>query len=143
MSRLRRDGTAEPVSRDQIPGANADREIFIFSDVQSRITIEEGRGYNNFVPVLGGDGTKIAPPRDLFDQPLGERSCIRGKLADHIEDPVALSPEGVILVTSPGTESSYPRPPPIVETLFQLTTSRIGNLTRLIHTLLAICVTVP
>ena len=30
MSRLTRDGTAEPVSRDQIPGANADREIFIF-----------------------------------------------------------------------------------------------------------------
>ena len=77
----------------------------------SRSTIEERRGYNKFVPVLGGDGTKIAPPRDLFDQPLGERSYIRGKLADHVEDPVALSPEGVILVTSPGTESSYPRPP--------------------------------
>ena len=30
MSRLTRDGTAEPVSRDQIPGANADREILIF-----------------------------------------------------------------------------------------------------------------
>ena len=30
MSRLTRDGTAEPVSRDQILGANADREIFIF-----------------------------------------------------------------------------------------------------------------
>ena len=26
------------------------------------------RGCNKFVPVLGGDGTKIAPPRDLFDQ---------------------------------------------------------------------------
>ena len=30
MSRLTRDGTAEPVSRDQFSGANADREIFIF-----------------------------------------------------------------------------------------------------------------
>ena len=31
MSRLTRDGTAEPVSRSQIlMGANADREIFIF-----------------------------------------------------------------------------------------------------------------
>ena len=30
MSRLTRDGTAEPVSRDEISGANADREIFIF-----------------------------------------------------------------------------------------------------------------
>ena len=30
MSRLTRDGTAETVSRDQISGTNADREIFIF-----------------------------------------------------------------------------------------------------------------
>ena len=30
MSRLTRDGTAEPVSRDQFSGANGDREIFIF-----------------------------------------------------------------------------------------------------------------
>ena len=44
-------------------------------------------------------------------------SRIRGKLADYVGDHVVLSPEGVILVTSPGTESSYPRPPPIVETL--------------------------
>ena len=28
MSRLTRDGTAEPVSRDQISGANADRDFF-------------------------------------------------------------------------------------------------------------------
>ena len=31
-----------------------------------------GRGCNKFFPVLGGDGTKIAPPGDLFDQPPGE-----------------------------------------------------------------------
>ena len=30
MSGLARDGNAEPVSRDQFSGANADREIFIF-----------------------------------------------------------------------------------------------------------------
>ena len=30
MSRLTRDGTAEPVSRDQILSDNGDREIFIF-----------------------------------------------------------------------------------------------------------------
>ena len=29
MGRLTWDGTAEPVSRDQISGANGDREIFI------------------------------------------------------------------------------------------------------------------
>ena len=31
-----------------------------------------GRGCYKFVPVLGGDGTKISPPEDLFDQPPGE-----------------------------------------------------------------------
>ena len=36
---------------------------------------------------------------------------IWGKLADHVEDHVVLSPEGAVLVTSLGTESSYPRPP--------------------------------
>ena len=55
-----------------------------------------GGGCHNFVPVLGGDDTKIAPPGDLFDQPPGEMSWIRGKLADHAGDHVALSPEGVI-----------------------------------------------
>ena len=77
-----------------------------------------GRGCHKFVPVLGGDGTKIDPHGDLRDQPSSEMSWIRGKLADHIGDHVVLSPEGVILVTTPGTESSYPRPPPpIVGTL--------------------------
>ena len=33
-----------------------------------------GRGCSKVVPVLGRDGTKIAPPGDLFDQPLGEMS---------------------------------------------------------------------
>ena len=33
---------------------------------------EGGRGCNKFVPVLGGNGTKIAPTRDIFDQPSGQ-----------------------------------------------------------------------
>ena len=33
-----------------------------------------GRGCHKFVPVWGGNGTILAPPGDLFDQPLGERS---------------------------------------------------------------------
>ena len=70
-----------------------------------------GRGCNKFVPVLGGDGTKIVPPEDVFDQPPDEMNWIRGKLADHTGDHVVLSPEGVVLVPSPGTEPSYPRPP--------------------------------
>ena len=69
-----------------------------------------GRGCSKFIPVLGRDGTKIVPPGDLFDQPLGEMSWIRDKLADYVGDHTVLSPEGVVLVTSPGTESSYPRP---------------------------------
>ena len=70
-----------------------------------------GRGCSKFVSVLGGDGTKIAPLGDLFDQPSGEMSSIRGKLADHAGDHVVLSPEGAVLVPSPVTESSCPRPP--------------------------------
>ena len=38
-------------------------------------------------------------------------SWIRGKLADHVGGHVVLSPEEGVLVTSAGTESSYPRPP--------------------------------
>ena len=72
-----------------------------------------GRGCHKFVPVLGGDGTKTAPPGDLFDQLPGEISWIRGKLADHVVgDHVVPSPEGIVLVTYPGTESSYPCPTP-------------------------------
>ena len=70
-----------------------------------------GRGYNIFVSVLRGNGTKIAPTGDRFDLPPGELSWIRGKLADHVGGHVVLSPEEGVLVTSPGTESSYPRPP--------------------------------
>ena len=75
------------------------------------LTIEGGRGCNNFVPVLRGNGTKIAPTGGIFDQPPGGMSWIRGKLADHVGDHVVLSPEEGVFVTSPGTESSYPRLP--------------------------------
>ena len=71
----------------------------------------EGRGCDKFVPVLRGDGTKIAPTGDIFDWPPGVMSWIRDKLADHVGDPVVLTPEGAVLVTSSGTESSYSRPP--------------------------------
>ena len=74
-----------------------------------------GGGCNKFVPVLGGDGTKIVPPGDLFDKSPGEMNRIRGKLADHAGDNVVLSPEGVVFVPSPGTESSCPRPPHSLE----------------------------
>ena len=70
-----------------------------------------GGGCHTFVPVSGGDGTKIAPPGALSDQPPGKMSWIRGKLAEHVGDHVALSPEDVLLMPSPGTKSSYPAPP--------------------------------
>ena len=69
-----------------------------------------------FVLVLGGDGAEIAPTGGIFDQTLGEMTCLRGKIADHVEDHAVLFPEGAVLVASPRTESSYPRPP-IVERL--------------------------
>ena len=31
-----------------------------------------GQGCNKFVPDLGGNGTKIAPAGDIFDQPRGQ-----------------------------------------------------------------------
>ena len=31
-----------------------------------------GRGCNKCVPVLGGNGTKMVPTGDIFDQPLGQ-----------------------------------------------------------------------
>ena len=37
--------------------------------IETRSTIAGGRGYNKFVPVLGGNGTKTAPIGDIFDQP--------------------------------------------------------------------------
>ena len=63
-------------------------------------------------PRFGGDGTKIAPPGDIFDQPPGDMSSIWGKLADHVGNHAALSPEGGVVATSPETELSYPCPPP-------------------------------
>ena len=59
-------------------------------------------------PRVGGDGTKIVPVGDIFDQPPGEMSSIRGKLAELVRDHVDFSPEGAVLVTSSRTEPSYP-----------------------------------
>ena len=79
--------------------------------LMTRSTIEGGRVCNKFVPVSRGNGTKLAPTGYIFDQPPGGMSWIRGKLADHVGGHVVLSPEEGVLVTSAGTESSYPRPP--------------------------------
>ena len=81
---------------------------FVTSPIRS--TIEGGRGCNKCVPVLRGNGTKIAPTGYIFDQPPGGMSWVRGKLAGHVGGHVVLSPEEGVLVTSPWTESSYPRP---------------------------------
>ena len=54
----------------------------------SRSRIWGRREYNKFVPVLGRDGTKIVPPGNIFDQPSGKMSRIRGKLPDHVGDHV-------------------------------------------------------
>ena len=51
-----------------------------------------------------------SPTGDIFDQPPGDFFLLWDTLADHLEDHVVLSSEGAVLVTSPGTESSYPRP---------------------------------
>ena len=71
-----------------------------------------GRCWKNF-PFLVGDGTKISPSGDIFHRPPCERSSIRVKLADHVGDHLVLSPEGAVLVTSPGGNRRIL--PPIVE----------------------------
>ena len=83
----------------------------LFNSCANRSTIERGRGCNKFVPVLRENGTKIVPIGDMFDQLPSGMSWIRGKLVDHVGDHVVLSPGEGVLGTSPGTESSYPRPP--------------------------------
>ena len=40
-----------------------------------------GRGCTYFVPVLGGDGTKVASIGDISDQPPGGMSLIRASFA--------------------------------------------------------------
>ena len=55
---------------------------------------------------------KIAPPGNLCVRSPGEMSWILGKVADHVGDHVVLSPEGVVLVPSPGMDSSYISAPP-------------------------------
>ena len=42
--------------------------------LKSRSTIGGGRECNKFVPVLGGDGTRMPPSGDLFDQSPREMS---------------------------------------------------------------------
>ena len=51
------------------------RRGYVISPLLTCLTIGGGgRGYNNFVSVLEGDGTKIAPAGDMFDQPPGGMS---------------------------------------------------------------------
>ena len=83
---------------------------------------------------MRGNGTKIAPTGYIFDQPPGGMSWVRGKLAGHVEGHVVLSPEEGVLVTSPGTESSYPRPSQLLNNSLPLTlslTSRLAPRARL------------
>ena len=70
-----------------------------------------GERYLIFPPVLGGDRTKTSTPGDIFDQTPCERASIWSKSADHVGDQVAMSLGGIVLVTSPGTESSNSPPP--------------------------------
>ena len=57
-------GAQEPATADRV-----DRSPFKTS---STIGGGGGRECNIFVPILGGNGTKVAPTGDIFDQPLGQ-----------------------------------------------------------------------
>ena len=68
------------MSRSLSFGIHAENESFLFIEWLSHLqaTFDQfndwggGRGYNIFVPVLGGNGTKVALTGDIFDQPLGQ-----------------------------------------------------------------------
>ena len=66
----------------------------------------------------------------MFGQLPGEMSYIRGKLADHQGDHIVLFPEGAALVTSPGTEPSYPRPPQSLNDLYEYGCVKDFSITR-------------
>ena len=57
----------------ELPGRPALRLSFPHP-LLSRSTIGGGQGCNKFVPVLGGEYTRVAPPGDLFDQHPREMS---------------------------------------------------------------------
>ena len=103
---------ADPCVFPKVVDGEAEKVVVVHLDgIRPVQRLGGGRGCNKFVPVFGGNGTKIAPTRDIFDQPPGQMRWIWDKLADHVGDHVVLSPEGAVLVTSPGTKSSNSRPP--------------------------------
>ena len=95
------------------PSQQADRtgEGRVNANKKRPVQQRGGRGCNKFIPVLGGNWTKIAHTGDIFGEPPGGIISIRSKFVDHVGDHVVLSPEGAVLVTFPGMESSHPRPP--------------------------------
>ena len=73
-----------------------------------------GQGCHNFVPVSGGDGTKIAPPGDLFDQPPGKMSW---QACRPFREPCSLVPGRGYFGDLLGDGIVVSPPPPIAETL--------------------------
>ena len=59
---------------DKKKGGGSGRCYICGSEEQTRPTIRRERGCNKFVPVLGGDVTKIAPAGDISDQLPGGMS---------------------------------------------------------------------
>ena len=69
---------ASATGHDNAPGCFPSSQYFHIFGLLSSIrfwtssTIEGEWGCNIFVPVLGGNGTKIAPTGDIFDLPPGQ-----------------------------------------------------------------------
>ena len=79
-------------------------------------------------PVSGGGGTKISPPKDIFDQPTCERISIQSKFADHVGyHVVVLSPGRAVLVHPRGRNRRLPLPP-IVERFIMRSVVRCDRL---------------
>ena len=60
------------VTMDQLIFASLSHTHYWHEVGMTRSTLGGGRGCYQFVPTLGGNGTKIAPTGDIFDQPPGQ-----------------------------------------------------------------------
>ena len=85
QSRIRCHRASSPQDIPSVTG------VAFFSGIES-FNEWGGGGCCKFVTGLEEDGKEIAPARDTFDQLPFERSSIRSKLANQVEDHVILSP---------------------------------------------------
>ena len=97
-------------------GKMAATAVFLLTPPNTTIDGDASRSFDEsgiisqFFPHFGRGRHERNPLGNIFDQPLGEMSWIRGKLANHVGDHIAIPLESAAMVTSLGTESSNTSP---------------------------------